>query len=90
MLALYHVNDVKIQTSEHLKDLGSYFLKTAFGPSVWIQNHINIDFTKYGATASIFPFLRLRCGAHLIQQPTADNLVEPTERGLIAFMSALW
>ena len=39
-LAFYYVDDVKIHTSEHLKDLGSHFLKTAFGPSVWIQIHI--------------------------------------------------
>ena len=55
----------------------------AFGPSVWIQIHINIGFTKFGATAFIISFLRLRCGAHLIHQPTADNLVEPTERVLL-------
>ena len=33
-------------------------------------------------------FLRLRCGAHLIHQPTADNVVEPLRKDLIAFMSA--
>ena len=55
-LAFYYVDDVKIHTSEHLKDLGSHFLKTAFGPSVWIQIHINIDFTKFGATAFIISF----------------------------------
>ena len=32
--------------------------------------------------------LRLRCGAHLIHQPIADNVVEPLREGLIAFMSA--
>ena len=79
-LAFYYVNDVKINTSDHL---GSHFLKMAFGPSVWIQIHINIGFTKFGATAFIISFLRLRCGAHLIHQPTADNLVEPTERVLL-------
>ena len=80
-LAQYYVNDVKIHTSEHLKDLGSHFLKTAFGPSVWIHIHINIDFTKFGASAFIISFLRLRCGAYLIHQLTgADNLVQPTER----------
>ena len=52
------------------------------GHSVWIQIHINIDFTKFGATAFIISFLRLR-GAHLIHQLTADNLVEPTERVLL-------
>ena len=46
---------------------------------MWIQIHINIDFIKFGATAFTISFLRLRCGAHLIHQPTADNLVEPTE-----------
>ena len=60
-LAFYYVNDVKIHTSEHLKDLGSHFSKTAFGLSVWIQIHINIDFTKFGATAFIVSVLRLRC-----------------------------
>ena len=60
-----------------------FFKKTAFEPSVWIQNHINIDFTKFGATAFIISFLRLRRDAHFIQRPTADNLVEPTERVLL-------
>ena len=32
--------------------------------------------------------MRLRCGAHSIHQPTADNAVEPLREGLIAFMSA--
>ena len=32
--------------------------------------------------------MRLRCGAHLIDQPTADNVVEPLREDLIAFMSA--
>ena len=32
---------------------------------------------------SSFRFLRLRWGAHLIHQLTADNLVEPTERVLL-------
>ena len=50
---------------------------------MWIQIHINIDFTKFGATAFIISFLRLRWGAHLIHQLTADNLVEPTERVLL-------
>ena len=36
----------------------------------------------------IISFLRLRCGAHLIHQPTADNIVEPLREYLIAFMSA--
>ena len=54
---------------------------------MWIQIHINIDFTKFGAIAFIISFMGLQCGAHLIHQPTADNLVEPTE-GLVAFMSA--
>ena len=70
-------------TSELMKDLGPHFLKTAFGPSVWIQIHINIDFTKFGATAFIISFLWRRWGAHLIHQLTADNLVEPTERVLL-------
>ena len=52
-LAFYYVNDVKINKSDHL---GSHFLKMAFGPSVWIQIHINIDLTKFGATAFITPF----------------------------------
>ena len=56
----------------------------AFGPSVWIQIHINIGFTKFGATAFIISFLPLRCGAHLIHQPTADNLVEATERVFVS------
>ena len=60
----------------------------AFGPSLWIQIHINIGFTKFGASAFIISFLRLRCGAHLIHQPTGDNLVEPTERVLLLLMSA--
>ena len=86
-LALYLVNDVKIHTSEQqLKDLGSHFSKSAFGPSVWIEIHIDIDFTKLGATAFIVSFLRLQCGAHLIHQPTADNGVEPLREDLIAFI----
>ena len=53
-LAFYHVNDVKIHTSEQqLKDLGAHFEKSAFGPSVWIQIHVDIDFTKLGDTAFI-------------------------------------
>ena len=28
-------------------------------------------------------FLQIRCGAHLIHQPTSDNLVEPVERVLL-------
>ena len=88
-LAFYHVNDVQIHTSEQqLKDLGSHFEKSAFGPSVWIQIHIDIDFTKLGATAFIISFLRLRCGAHLIHKPTVDNVVEPLREDLIAFLSA--
>ena len=55
---------------------------------MWIQIHIDIDFTKLGATAFIISFLRLRCGAHLIHQPTADNVVEPLREDLIAFISA--
>ena len=55
-LAFYYVNDVKIHTSEHLNDLGSHFLETALGPSVWIQTHINIDFTKFGASRLSFRF----------------------------------
>ena len=55
---------------------------------MWIQIHINIDFTKFGASAFIISFLRLRCGAYLIHQPTGDNLVEPTERVLLLLMSA--
>ena len=55
----------------------------AFGPSVQIQIHINIYFTKFGASAFIISFLRLRWGAHFIHQLTADNLVEPTERVLL-------
>ena len=54
-LAFYYVDDVKIH-------LGSHFLKTAFGLSVWIQIHINIDFIKFGATTFIISFLRLRSG----------------------------
>ena len=85
---LYHVNDVKIHTSEQqLMDLRSQFSKSAFRSSVWIQIHIDIDFTKLGATAFIISFLRLRCGAHLIHQPTGDNVVEPLREGLIALMS---
>ena len=55
---------------------------------MWIQIHIDTDFTKLGATAFIISFLRLWCGAHLIHQPTADNVVEPLSEDLIAFMSA--
>ena len=55
---------------------------------MWIQIHVDIDFTKLGATAFIISFLRLRCGAHLIHQPTADSVVEPLREDLIAFMSA--
>ena len=55
---------------------------------MWIQIHIDIDFTKLGATAFIISFLRLRCGAHLIHQPTADSVVEPLREDLIPFMSA--
>ena len=58
-LAFYYVNDVKIDTSEHLKDLGSHFLKTAFGLSVWIQIHINIDFPKFGANFLILTAISL-------------------------------
>ena len=54
---------------------------------MWIQIHIDIDFTKLGATAFIISFLRLRCGAHLIYQPTVDNVVEPLGEDLISFMS---
>ena len=61
-LAFYYVDDVKIHTSEHMKDLGSHFLKTAFGPSVWIQIHINIDFTKFGATTFIISFFATPVG----------------------------
>ena len=53
---------------------------------MWIQIHIAIGFTKLGATAFIISFLRLRCGAHLIHQPTADNVVEPLREELIAFI----
>ena len=82
MLTFYHVSDVKIHTSEqHLKDLGSHFEKSAFGPSMWIQILINIDFTKLGVSV-----LQLWCGTHVIHQPNADNLVALTE-GLITFMS---
>ena len=49
-LAFYHVSHVNHTSEQHLNDLGSHFLKTAFGPSVWIQIHI-IAFTKLGATA---------------------------------------
>ena len=52
---------------------------------MWIQIHVDIDFTKLGANAFIILFLRLRCGAHLIHQPTADNVVEPLREDLIAF-----
>ena len=55
---------------------------------MWIQIHIDIDFTKLGATAFIISFLRLQCGAHLIHQPTADNVVEPLLERLVAFLSA--
>ena len=55
---------------------------------MWIQIHIDIDFTKLGATVFIISFLRLPCGTHLIHQPTADNVVEPLREDLIAFMSA--
>ena len=55
---------------------------------MWIQIHIDIDFTKLSATAFIISFLRLQCGAHLMHQPTADNVVEPLREDLIAFMSA--
>ena len=49
--------------------------------------HIDIHFTKLGATAFIILFLRLRCGAHLIHQATADSVVEPLIEDLIALMS---
>ena len=52
---------------------------------MWIQIHVDIDFTKLGANAFIILFLRLRCGAHLIHQPTVDNVVEPLREDLIAF-----
>ena len=55
---------------------------------MWIQIHIDIDFTKLGATAFIISFLRLWCGAHLIHKPTANNVVEPLREDLVAFMSA--
>ena len=53
---------------------------------MWIQIHIGIDFTKLGANAFIMSFLRLRCGAHLIHQPTADSVVQPLREDLIAFV----
>ena len=55
---------------------------------MWIQIHIDIDFTQLGATAFIISFLRLQCGAHLIHQPTADNVLEQLREDLIAFISA--
>ena len=53
---------------------------------MWIQVHIDFDFTQLGATAFIISFLRLQCGAHLIHQATADNVVEPLRKDLIAFI----
>ena len=53
---------------------------------MWIQIHIDIDFTKLGATACVISFLRLQCGAYLIHQPAEDNVVEPLREGLIAFI----
>ena len=53
---------------------------------MWIQIHIDIDFTKLGATAFIISFLRLQSGAHLIHQLTADNVVEPLREDVIAFI----
>ena len=56
---------------------------------MWIQIHINIDFTKLGAIAFIISFLGLQCGAHLIHQPTADNLRDATIKNikiLLVFM----
>ena len=83
-LAFYHVNDVKIHTSEQqLKDLGAHFEKSAFGPSVWIQIHVDIDFTKLGANAFIILFLRLRCGAHLIISLPRTMLLSHSERILL-------
>ena len=55
---------------------------------MWVQIHIDIDFTKLGANEFIISFLPLRCGSHLIHQPIADNIVEPLREDLIAFMSA--
>ena len=55
---------------------------------MWIQIHIDIDFTKIGATAFIISFLQLRCSAHLIHQPITDNVAEPLREDLVAFMSA--
>ena len=83
-LAFYHVNDVKIHTFEQqLKDLGAHFEKSAFGPSVWIQIHVDIDFTKLGANAFIILFLRLRCGAHLIISLLRTMLLSHSERILL-------
>ena len=54
-----------------------------------IQIHIDIDFTKLGATAFIISFLRLWCGAHLIHQPSADNVVEPDSSPVFSKLSLL-
>ena len=58
---------------------------------MWNQIHIDIDVTKLGATAFIISFLRPRCDAHLIHQPTADNmLLSHSERILLLlFLSIL-
>ena len=53
---------------------------------MWIQIHIDIDFTKLGATAFIIRFCD--SSAVLVHQPAADNVVEPLREDLIAFMSA--
>ena len=83
-LAFYHVNDVKIHTSgQQLKDLGAHFEKSAFGPSVWIQIHVDIDFTKLGANAFIILFLCLRCDAHLIISLPRKMLLSHSERILL-------
>ena len=88
-LAFYYVDDVKIHTSEHLKDLGSHFLKTAFGPSVWIQIHINIDFTKFGATAFIISFFATPVGCSFDTPAYRGQSCWANWEGLIAFMCAL-
>ena len=88
-LAFYYVDDVKIHTSEHMKDLGSHFLKTAFGPSVWIQIHINIDFTKFGATTFIISFFATPVGCSFDTPAYRGQSCWANWEGLIAFMCAL-
>ena len=72
-----------------MKDLGSHFLKTAFGPSVWIQIHINIDFTKFGATTFIISFFATPVGCSFDTPAYRGQSCWANWEGLIASMCDL-